>query len=151
MENALAKLGHDAAILIRRRSRVLLKKSREITLGAKAKILRNAADFVLVLAQPADRSFHPQRIDIDAGTDAGAIPKQMIEVRPGQAAAPGRFIEIDSFGRRFAHMPQRPADAIIAESARLVQPRSAVAPVRKSVSDVETKIENQLLKFVMPA
>jgi hypothetical protein len=66
----------------------------------------------------------------------------MIEMRPGQAAAPGRFIEIDGFGRRFAHMPQRPADAIIAGSARLVQPRGAVAPVRKPVSkDRESIVE----------
>ena len=67
MENALAKLGHDAPILIGRRSRVLLKESREITLGAEAKVLRNTADFVLVLAQPADSGFHPQRIDMNAG------------------------------------------------------------------------------------
>ena len=70
-----------------RRSRVWLKKSREITPGAEAKIFGNAADFVPVLAQPADRRFHPQRIDVDAGTDTGAAAKQMIEVRPGQAAA----------------------------------------------------------------
>jgi hypothetical protein len=37
---------------------VLLKKSREITLSAETKIFGNAADFILVLAQPADRSFH---------------------------------------------------------------------------------------------
>ena len=107
---------------IQRRSRALLKKSREITLSAEAKIFGAAADFILVLAQPADRSFHPQRIDVNAGADAGAIAKQMIEVRPGQAAAPGRFIEIDSFGRRFAHPPQRQANAIIAGPRGLCRP-----------------------------
>ena len=78
------------------------------------------------------------------------MAKQMIEVRPGQAAIPGHVIEVNSFGRAFAYMTQRPADAIIAGSAHFVQPRGAVAPVRKPVSDVETKIENQLLKLVMP-
>jgi len=52
---------------------------------------------VPVLAQPADRSFHAQRIDVDAGTDTGATAKQMIEVRPGQAAA--TTISESSFSR----------------------------------------------------
>ena len=91
---------------------MLLEEPREIALGAEAEVLGDMADLVRMLAQPADRGFHAQRIDIDARADTGAMAKQMIEVRPGQAAIPGHVIEIDSFGRPFAHPPQRPADTV---------------------------------------
>lgn len=98
---------------------MLLEKSREIALGAKAEIFGNAAYLVLVLAEAADRCFHAQRIDVDARADAGAIAKKMIEVRSGQAGHPGDVIEIDSFGRAVPDMPQRPSDAIIPRPAQL--------------------------------
>jgi hypothetical protein len=63
---------------------VLLEESREIALGAKAEVFGNTSDFILVMAQAADRCLDTQRIDIDARAEAGAASEQMIEVRAGR-------------------------------------------------------------------
>ena len=41
---------------------MLLEKSREITLGAEAEMLGNVADFIVLLAQLADRGLHAKRV-----------------------------------------------------------------------------------------
>ena len=83
---------------------MLLEKSREITLGAEAEVLGNVADFIVLLAQLADRGLHAKRVGVDARTEAGATAKQMIEVRPRQAGKAGDVVEIDRLGRALAHM-----------------------------------------------
>lgn len=128
---------------------MLLEKPREIALSAKAKIFGNAADFILVLSQPADRGFHTKCIDVHARADPGAAAEEMIEVRTRQTGELSDVIQIDSFGCTLAHMPQRPADAIIPRSSRLLQVRVSTAPVRKPVRHRKTKVENQFLKFVV--
>jgi hypothetical protein len=97
---------------------MLLKKPREIALGAEAEIFRNATDFAVMLAQSADRGFNTKRIGVDARADAGATAEQVIEVRARQAGIPGDLIEVDGLRRTLAHMPQCPADAIIAGAVR---------------------------------
>ena len=83
---------------------MLLEKSREITLGAEAEVLGNVADFVVLLAQLADRGLHAKRVGVDARAKPRATAKQMIEVRPRQAGKAGDVVEIDRLGRALAHM-----------------------------------------------
>ena len=83
---------------------MLLEKSREITLGAEAEVLGNVADFIVLLAQLADRGLHAKRVGVDARAKPSATAKQMIEVRPRQAGKARDIIEIDRLGRTLAHM-----------------------------------------------
>ena len=83
---------------------MLLEKSREITLGAEPEVLGNVADFIVLLAQLADRGLHAKRVGVDARAEAGTTAEQVIEVRPRQTGKASDVVEIDRLGRALAHM-----------------------------------------------
>jgi hypothetical protein len=140
--------GHHTPELVWGRAGVLLKKTREIAVGAEPELVRNSSDVLLLLTERSDSGFNPKCIAIDRGAHSGAMAEQVIEVRPRQARQFCNPVKIEGFTDVIVHVVDGSMDAEITRRAPAAIFFGARALFGKSVHDFQTEIEDQVFEFL---